>query len=58
MDEVKRWEIGQLLGFEAIEGPQQPIGNLLDISKDDDEDEEDEEKGATKKKCYKIRKIL
>ena len=44
----------KLPGFKAIDRPQQPIGNLLDICKDDDEDEEDEEKGATKKSVTKL----
>ena len=44
MDDVRRWDLAQLPGFEAIEEPKEK-------TEDEEESEEDEEKkGAAKKK--------
>ena len=52
MDDVRRWDLAQLPGFEAIEEPKEK-------TEDEEESEEDEEKkGAAKKnkkRCDRIR---
>ena len=52
MDEVKRWDMQQLPGFEATEGPKKYIKfsdiDLSGISDISDDDAYVEEKGATK----------